>query len=383
MPASSTSGGASARVKNTQQITKAMKMVSAAKLRRAQEAMFAARPYARQMLRGAGQPGRAREAATRASAARSSARDSASCWSWSPPTRACAGGFNANLIRAAERFLERAQGAATSRSTLVGRKGRDFFRAPPVPRSAPSTSGVFQALQLSGGARRSPQDAHRRLRQRRGRRGLPRSTTSSRASSRRRSTVERLLPIPRHRRSTADGARRSDYIYEPGPAEIFERMLPRARRDRRSTGRCSSRRPPSTPRAWPPWTRPPTNAGEMIDALTLVHEPGAPGHHHQGDHRSGVGERRRAVASGSGSAGRGSYGHRRTSVESFRSSGPPWTSSSPTARCPPIYNAVRITSDDGSTAACPSTSSPRSSSTSARTACAASPCSPPTAWCAA
>jgi F0F1-type ATP synthase gamma subunit len=37
-------------VKNTQQITKAMKMVSAAKLRRAQEAMFAARPYARRML---------------------------------------------------------------------------------------------------------------------------------------------------------------------------------------------------------------------------------------------------------------------------------------------------------------------------------------------
>ena len=37
-------------VKNTQQITKAMKMVSAAKLRRAQEAMFAARPFARRML---------------------------------------------------------------------------------------------------------------------------------------------------------------------------------------------------------------------------------------------------------------------------------------------------------------------------------------------
>src|SRR3990172_1017178 len=37
-------------VRSTQQITKAMKMVSAAKLRRSQEAMFAARPYARKML---------------------------------------------------------------------------------------------------------------------------------------------------------------------------------------------------------------------------------------------------------------------------------------------------------------------------------------------
>ena len=43
-------------VKNTQQITKAMKMVSAAKLRRAQEAMFAARPYARKMLEVLGRP---------------------------------------------------------------------------------------------------------------------------------------------------------------------------------------------------------------------------------------------------------------------------------------------------------------------------------------
>src|SRR5258706_3647858 len=41
-------------VKNTQQITKAMKMVSAAKLRRAQEAMFAARPYARKLVEGLG-----------------------------------------------------------------------------------------------------------------------------------------------------------------------------------------------------------------------------------------------------------------------------------------------------------------------------------------
>ena len=37
-------------VKSTQQITRAMKMISAAKLRRAQESIFAARPYARRML---------------------------------------------------------------------------------------------------------------------------------------------------------------------------------------------------------------------------------------------------------------------------------------------------------------------------------------------
>ena len=44
-------------VKNTQQITKAMKMVSAAKLRRAQERVIAARPYAALLRRDAGQRG--------------------------------------------------------------------------------------------------------------------------------------------------------------------------------------------------------------------------------------------------------------------------------------------------------------------------------------
>ena len=45
-------------VKNTQQITKAMKMVSAAKLRRAQDRVIASRPYAAHAAQGAGQRGR-------------------------------------------------------------------------------------------------------------------------------------------------------------------------------------------------------------------------------------------------------------------------------------------------------------------------------------
>ena len=52
-------------VKNTQQITKAMKMVSAAKLRRAQERVIAARPYAKHAARDAGECGRSRRAERR------------------------------------------------------------------------------------------------------------------------------------------------------------------------------------------------------------------------------------------------------------------------------------------------------------------------------
>ena len=90
-------------VKNTQQITKAMKMVSAAKLRRAQDAMFAARPYARKMMEVlSSMASRAEETAPPLLEPREGERillvlvtaDKGLC-----------GGFNANIIRTAVRFL--------------------------------------------------------------------------------------------------------------------------------------------------------------------------------------------------------------------------------------------------------------------------------------
>ena len=78
-------------VKNTQQITKAMKMVSAAKLRRAQDRVIASRPYGallRKVLANVA------AAAARTTSARRKIRcwrsvpSSASCWCWSPATRA-------------------------------------------------------------------------------------------------------------------------------------------------------------------------------------------------------------------------------------------------------------------------------------------------------
>jgi F-type H+-transporting ATPase subunit gamma len=91
-------------VKNTQQITKAMKMVSAAKLRRAQDAMFAARPYARKMMEVlSSMASRAEETAHPLLEQREGERillvlvtaDKGLC-----------GGFNANIIRTAVRFLQ-------------------------------------------------------------------------------------------------------------------------------------------------------------------------------------------------------------------------------------------------------------------------------------
>lgn len=116
-------------VKSTQQITKAMKMVSAAKLRRAQERVVASRPYG-QMLR--------EMLANVASAAGSMEElEGGALLRVRPESRiqiilitsdrGLAGAFNSNLLKAAQRFIQERE-AATVELELIGRKGRDFFR---------------------------------------------------------------------------------------------------------------------------------------------------------------------------------------------------------------------------------------------------------------
>ena len=116
-------------VKNTQQITKAMKMVSAAKLRRAQDRALASRPYAKMMNH------------VLSNIAKAAASD--------PETaeipllqlrdekrillivvssdRGLAGAFNSNLLRNAQRFIDERSGAEIQVET-VGRKSRDYFK---------------------------------------------------------------------------------------------------------------------------------------------------------------------------------------------------------------------------------------------------------------
>jgi F-type H+-transporting ATPase subunit gamma len=116
-------------VKNTQQITKAMKMVSAAKLRRAQDRVIASRPYG-SLLR--------KVLANVAAAAASEERTAENPLLAQRPEnrvllvlvtsdKGLAGAFNSNLIKGAQRFVTEHAGAAV-RMELIGRKGRDFFR---------------------------------------------------------------------------------------------------------------------------------------------------------------------------------------------------------------------------------------------------------------
>ncbi len=116
-------------VKNTQQITKAMKMVSAAKLRRAQDRVIAARPYGsllRKVLANVAAAASADEqAAEHPLLAKREERRILLVLVTSD--KGLAGAFNSNLIKAAQRFIEEHSGA-TIRMILAGRKGRDFFR---------------------------------------------------------------------------------------------------------------------------------------------------------------------------------------------------------------------------------------------------------------
>ncbi len=112
-------------VKNIEQITRAMKMVSAAKLRRAQNTLFAARPYAAKMeavLRRLG--GRTDTSLHPLLASREVKRTG---FVVITSDRGLAGGFSANVIRTAEQAMNKHEREQIALVT-VGRKGRDYFK---------------------------------------------------------------------------------------------------------------------------------------------------------------------------------------------------------------------------------------------------------------
>jgi F-type H+-transporting ATPase subunit gamma len=115
-------------VKSTQQITKAMKMVAASKLRRAQERVLATRPFAREARRAlASIAARVGDSRHPLLADRTRAGEAgATLLSVGTADRGLCGSFNTNVIKAAGAFLREQAGRPVVLG-LVGRKGRDFF----------------------------------------------------------------------------------------------------------------------------------------------------------------------------------------------------------------------------------------------------------------
>src|SRR4051812_20628477 len=114
-------------VKNTQQITKAMKMVAASKLRRAQERVMGARPYAMQMQRVLSSvAARVDPSIHPLLTVRDRRPDSRTLVIVVTGDKGLAGSFNTNVIKGAASFIAQS-GFTTASLGLVGRKGRDYF----------------------------------------------------------------------------------------------------------------------------------------------------------------------------------------------------------------------------------------------------------------
>ena len=210
-------------VKSTQQITKAMKMIAASRLRRAQERVISARPFAQKML-----------SVLNGLASRVD-QDAHPLLRIAPPAqgrpllivitadRGLCGSFNSNIIKAVGQFVVRERQGREVALGLIGRKGRDFFRRRGFDVRYESV-GLFQKLTFDDAI--PVADA------------AIEEYTSGVASSvylvynefksvmSQRLVVERLLPIPRLEGEEAARAT-TEYRYEPAPEIIFKELLPR------------------------------------------------------------------------------------------------------------------------------------------------------------
>jgi F-type H+-transporting ATPase subunit gamma len=211
-------------VKSTQQITKAMKMIAASRLKRAQDRIVAARPFAQRMLKVLnGLVSRVDQSAhpLLQMPDQSTGRTLLIVITGD---RGLSGSFNSNVIKAAGQFIVSNVGREVALG-LIGRKGRDFFkrRGFDVRYEA---AGIFQKLSFNDAVEIADTAIA--------------EFTSGNASSvylvynefksvmTQRVVVERLLPIPRLEDSEAAAAGPSvDYLYEPAPEQIFKDLLPR------------------------------------------------------------------------------------------------------------------------------------------------------------
>jgi F-type H+-transporting ATPase subunit gamma len=210
-------------VKSTQQITKAMKMIAASRLKRAQDRIIAARPFAQRMqavlnglvsrvdqdahpLLRTPEPGTGRTLLVVITA-----------------DRGLCGSFNSNVIKAAGQFIVTEGRGREVALGLIGRKGRDFFRRRGFDVRYEQV-GIFQRLSFNDAAALADVAIE--------------EFASGAASSvylvynefksvmTQRIVVERLLPIPRLE-PAAGGGPASEYLYEPPAEEIFKDLLPR------------------------------------------------------------------------------------------------------------------------------------------------------------
>ncbi|MBI5068886.1 MAG: ATP synthase F1 subunit gamma [Deltaproteobacteria bacterium] len=210
-------------VKSTQQITKAMKMVAAAKLRRAQEAITKARPYATLL----------EQALVRIAQRAASEGGAGHPLLAARPVkvvelvvitsdRGLAGGFNSNIGRRVQRFLvENADRYEKILISTIGKKGRDFFRARHVSIRKDYT-GIHQKLSADKAQEIAREYGERFLSGELDAVFLVFNEFKSAISQK--VAVKQLLPVET---GPAEDSAGIDFLYEPARKELLEQLVPR------------------------------------------------------------------------------------------------------------------------------------------------------------
>ncbi len=247
-------------VKNTEQITKAMKTVSAAKLRRAQERMFAARPYADQLRTILGNlSARVEDLRHPLLEVRPEKRILMVVVT---ADRGLCGAFNSNISKAAQDFLKTNR-EKNAELMAVGRKGRDYFRLRGAT-IAEEHIGVFAKLDFEHA--RTIGERIVELYSAAETDAVYLAYNEFKSVLQQRIVIERLLPLGSDELEVE--ASRVDYIYEQPPQEIFNRLLPQYVdvQVHRALLESAASEHGARMTAMDTASR---NAGEMIDTLTL------------------------------------------------------------------------------------------------------------------
>lgn len=252
-------------VKNTQQITKAMKTVSASKLRRAQARIVGARPFAQDMQRVLNGLASRVEPDTHPLLAAPPVPNGGapSLLFVVTADKGLCGGFNAALLRKAAAHVAESEDPVAL--GLVGRKGRDFFRRF-------STEIRYEDVNLFNDLRYSHAQAIADV-------AIEQYTTGQVAGvgllynefksvMRQEVVIEQLLPIPRLIPNEDESEALADYLFEPDPQRIFDTLLPRHVEIQvfRALLESAAAEHAARMTAMDAATR---NAGDMIDGLTL------------------------------------------------------------------------------------------------------------------
>ena len=253
-------------VKNTQQITKAMKMVAAAKLKRATDRVTAARPFAQKMTEILGNLS-ARVGDEFSSPLLEMRGDAKYLVVLVSADKGLCGGFNANLMKATQNFLK-ANADKSAEMIPVGRKARDFFRRREM-------TFVEEYVGLTGSGRVEHGDAveiaHKIIQTFTEDETLDKVFlvfTQFKSVISQEVKVEQLLPIPRIEPAEAETAAQAEYIYEQPASEIFGKLLPKQVETQiyRSMLESVASEQGARMTAMDSASK---NAGELIDTLTL------------------------------------------------------------------------------------------------------------------